>query len=105
MDKKRFKKVYIEITNVCNLKCSFCLEGRRKKEFIDIDRFEHIIKEIKNYTNLITLHVKGEPLLHPKLEQILEICKKNNIFVNITTKKRGLGVPSFDYFNATERFS
>ena len=85
MDKKRFKKVYIEITNVCNLKCSFCPEGRRKKEFIDLDKFEHIIKGIKNYTNLIALHVKGEPLLHPKLEQILEICKEHNMFVNITT--------------------
>lgn len=85
MDKKRFKKVYIEITNVCNLKCSFCPEGRRKKEFIDLDKFEHIIKKIKNHTNLIALHVKGEPLLHPKLEQILEICKEHNMFVNITT--------------------
>ena len=85
MNKKRFKKIYIEITNICNLKCSFCPEGKRKKEVIDLEKFEHIIKEIKNHTNLIALHVKGEPLLHPKLKQILEICKEHNMLVNITT--------------------
>ena len=85
MEKKRFKKVYIEITNICNLKCSFCPEGKRKKEFIEESKFEHIIKQIKEYTNLITLHVKGEPLLHPNLRELLKICEDNNILVNITT--------------------
>ena len=85
MDKKRFKKVYVEITNSCNLKCSFCPETKRKKEFISIENFKHIINEVKEYTNLIALHVKGEPLLHTKLNEILEICKENNVLVNITT--------------------
>lgn len=85
MEKKRFKKIYVEITNSCNLKCSFCPEGKREKEFISIGNFKHIIKEIKEYTNLIALHVKGEPLLHPKIKDILEVCKENKILVNITT--------------------
>lgn len=85
MDKKRFKKIYVEITNYCNLKCSFCPESKRVKEFMSIESFEHIINEVKEYTNLVALHVKGEPLLHPNLKQILEVCKKNNILVNITT--------------------
>lgn len=85
MEKKRFKKIYVEITNSCNLKCSFCPEGKRAKEFMTVEKFEHIINEIKEYTNLVALHVKGESLLHPKLKEILEICKKNDILVNITT--------------------
>lgn len=85
MEKKRFKKIYVEITNSCNLKCSFCPEGKREKEFISVDKFEKIINQIKEYTNLIALHVKGEPLLHPKLEEVLNICEKNDILVNITT--------------------
>ena len=85
MEKKRFKKIYIEITNSCNLKCSFCPEGKRIKEFISVENFEIIINQIKPYTNLIALHVKGEPLLHPKLKEILDICEKENILVNITT--------------------
>ncbi len=85
MEKKRFKKIYVEITNSCNLKCSFCPEGKRKKEFISVDKFENIINQIKSYTNLIALHVKGEPLLHPNLKELLKICEENNILVNITT--------------------
>jgi len=80
-----FKKIYIEITNICNLKCKFCPETSRKKEFMTIENFEEIIKKVHKYTNLICLHVKGEPLLHPNLEVILRILEKYNMKANITT--------------------
>jgi len=80
-----FKKIYIEITNVCNLKCEFCPQTKRKKQFIELNNFEEIIKKIHNYTNLVYLHVKGEPLLHPNLEDILNILEKYNLKANITT--------------------
>ena len=81
----RFKKVYIEITNSCNLNCSFCNNNKRVKKFMTVEQFNHIINEIKPYTDYIYLHVKGEPLLHPGLEEILQICSNNKIQVNITT--------------------
>ena len=37
------------------------------------------------YTNLVCLHVKGEPLLQSKLEEILKILEKYNLKANITT--------------------
>ena len=80
-----FKKVYIEITNICNLKCKFCPDTIRKKEFMSIDNFEKIISKIHKYTKLVALHVKGEPLLHQNLKQILEILEKYNLNTNITT--------------------
>jgi len=82
---KKFKKVYIEVTNVCNLNCSFCLNNKREKKFMNVSDFSHIINQIKDYTDYIYLHVKGEPLLNPNLDIFLDICDKNNIFVNITT--------------------
>jgi len=91
-----FKKIYLEITNVCNLKCEFCPETNRKKEFMSLDNFEKVIKKIHNYTNLIFLHVKGEPLLHEQLEEILKILEQYKLKVNITTNgtliKEKLGV-------------
>ena len=80
-----FKKIYIEITNVCNLKCKFCPETRRNKAFMTVESFERIINQIHNYTNLVYLHVKGEPLLHPELEELLKILEKYNLKANITT--------------------
>lgn len=80
-----FKKVYIEITNICNLKCKFCPDTNRTKEYMSVEKFENIIKKIHNYTNLVCLHVKGEPLLHNNLEQILNVLEKYNLKANITT--------------------
>jgi Radical SAM superfamily. len=82
---KRFKKIYVEITNICNLSCSFCSKSNKVNEEMELSRFENIIKKIKPYTDYIYLHVKGEPLLHSKLDNILSICDLENIKVNITT--------------------
>jgi radical SAM protein with 4Fe4S-binding SPASM domain len=85
MDKKKFLKVYIEITNICNLNCSFCSKTSRENRNMTVQEFEHIAREVSKYTNLIALHVKGEPLLHPNLEELLSIASKYNLKVNITT--------------------
>jgi radical SAM protein with 4Fe4S-binding SPASM domain len=47
--------------------------------------FEIVIDKIKDYTDNIYLHVKGEPLLHSHLDEILSICDSNKINVLITT--------------------
>lgn len=80
-----FKKIYIEITNICNLKCKFCPETNRNKEFIEIENFRKIIEKIHNHTKLVCLHVKGEPLLHPHLKEILNILEEYELKANITT--------------------
>lgn len=88
---KRFKKVYIEITNVCNLKCEFCPETNRKPKFMDIDEFRFILDKIKDYTDYIYLHIKGEPLLHPNLDEILDVANNYGIKVNLTTNGTLIG--------------
>ena len=82
---RKFKKVYIEITNVCNLSCSFCSHSNKQKREMTTKEFEHILKEIDNYTDYVYLHVKGEPLLHSNLDGILALCEKYHKKVNITT--------------------
>lgn len=82
---KKFKKVYIEITNHCNLSCSFCSKDHKEKRMMSLREFEHILKEIKPYTNTIYLHVKGEPLLHKELGSLLDLTDSYHFRVNITT--------------------
>ncbi|UHA71892.1 radical SAM/SPASM domain-containing protein [Paenibacillus sp. 481] len=82
---KTFKKVYIEITSVCNLACTFCPPTERTKNFIKLDTFNNILDQIKPHTNHIYLHVKGEPLLHPKIDELLDASHAKGFKVNITT--------------------
>ncbi len=82
---KKFKKIYVEITNICNLSCSFCNKDKRMKEYISVTKMEQLLQKINDYTDYIYLHVKGEPLLHPNLEEILNLCEKYHKKVNITT--------------------
>lgn len=82
---KTFKKMYIEITSVCNLACSFCPPTERSAQFIAPAEFRNILLRIKPYTRHIYLHVKGEPLLHPKLGELLDISEELGFRVNLTT--------------------
>lgn len=82
---KKFKKIYIEITNICNLSCSFCSKVEKPKRMMTTEEFTHILSEIKPYTDNIYLHVKGEPLLHPNLLDFLYIAEEHDIKVNLTT--------------------
>ncbi len=87
----KFKGIYVEITNVCNLNCSFCVGTNRPKAFMTSEEFAVIAKKVKPFTDYVHLHVLGEPLLNTDLEKILEIAQNENLKVNITTN--GLLLP------------
>lgn len=82
---KKFKKIYIEITNKCNLNCSFCSKIEKQKKSMTIDEFEYILGQISSKTDYIYLHVKGEPLLHPNVIDFIKLAEKYNVKVNLTT--------------------
>ena len=85
MKKKRFQKIYIEIINRCNLSCSFCPTSDRPARMMSVDEFAKIAAQVTPFTDYICLHVKGEPLMHPWLGDILTIAHQNELKVNLTT--------------------
>ncbi len=82
---KKFKKIYLEITNRCNLSCSFCHRSGRTKAFMGSEDFRSILGKIEGHTDHLALHVLGEPLLHPELEELLALCQEHGLKVNLTT--------------------
>ncbi|EKU42667.1 hypothetical protein C518_2395 [Lysinibacillus fusiformis ZB2] len=104
---RTFKKVYIEITSVCNLACSFCPLTARAKGLIKVEQFNKILDEIRPHTKYIYLHVKGEPLLHPRIDQLLDAAHAKGFKVNITTngtlikknREKILGKPALRQIN------
>ncbi|MBU4260257.1 MAG: SPASM domain-containing protein [Proteobacteria bacterium] len=82
---KKFKKIYIEITNHCNLSCSFCHKSNRPKAVMSPTVFADVVRQIRDHTDYLALHVLGEPLLHPQLGELLAICQHQGLRVNLTT--------------------
>lgn len=79
------KKVYIEITNSCNLNCDFCIQNKSEKRFLNEEEFKIILKKLKGYTNYLYFHILGEPLLHPNIKKFINLAYQNNYKINITT--------------------
>ncbi len=82
---KKLSRVYLEITNVCNLSCSFCLGNCRPARFMQRSELAAILPQLKPYTDYLCFHVLGEPLLHPDLAGMLEEAHLQGFKVNITT--------------------
>jgi radical SAM protein with 4Fe4S-binding SPASM domain len=79
-----FKKIYVEITNNCNLNCSFCIGNRRKKEYIKLDRFIELLDKLEGHTEYLYFHLMGEPLIHPQINELIDIAS-TRFKINITT--------------------
>ena len=69
-----FKRMYLEITNVCNLRCAFCPGTQRLRRFMTPEEFRQLATRLRPYGTYLMLHVMGEPLLHPRLAELLDIA-------------------------------
>ena len=80
-----YSRVYIEITNVCNMNCSFCHGHSRKKRFMELDEFEQILDKLCGQTKYVYYHLMGEPLLHPQLTDFVKLATEKGFRSVITT--------------------
>ena len=98
--KTKFKFIYLEITNSCNLNCYFCPSSTlNTHEFIRVKDVQKYILDLKNYTDTFYLHILGEPLMHPNFEEIVELCNKNNLKVRVTTNGTLISKYNFQNIN------
>ena len=88
---KRFRKVYVEISNICNLKCSFCPGTKRPKRAMTEEEFRTILPKLQPWTDYLYFHLMGEPLCHPKLYTFLQLAHEYGFKVILTTNGTYLG--------------
>ena len=88
--------VYIEITDVCNLNCSFCPCGKanssasshstnKPREFMSTELFERCLTESATVAENVYFHVLGEPTLHPGFGLYLKKLEATPLKLNLTT--------------------
>ncbi|WP_227551239.1 radical SAM/SPASM domain-containing protein [Kangiella sp. HZ709] len=83
--RKRFHKIHIEISNICNLQCSFCPPVERDNKMMSLDLFRDLVKQIAPMTELVCLHLMGDPLVHPKLKEMIDICDEYDLNIFLVT--------------------
>ncbi|WP_235826925.1 radical SAM/SPASM domain-containing protein [Aliarcobacter vitoriensis] len=93
---KKFRKVHIEITNICNLKCTFCPPKILPNKSMDLELFEKLNKELKEVTNELAYHIVGDPLVLSSLNDFLNISKENSLRVNITTTANNISQKHYE---------
>ena len=81
----RFRKVYLEISNICNLNCEFCPGTRRKKRAMTEEDFHVLLPKLRPYTDFLYFHLMGEPLCHRLLEVFLGMAAEQGFRVILTT--------------------
>ena len=92
----KFYRIYIELTNVCGLSCSFCPTKELPSQQMGLDFFESIIIQAKVYTKEIACHVVGDPLTLSNLSDYLDIIHKHGLKAMLTTSGYFLKKHAYD---------
>lgn len=82
---KRFRKIYLEISNLCNLRCQFCPGTDRKPRALSEEEFRLLLPKLRPYADYLYFHLMGEPLCHPQLETFLSLAGEAGFRVILTT--------------------
>ena len=80
-----FARAYVEITNICNLSCSFCHGHHRAPRQLTKEEFSHILTQLQGQTRYIYYHLMGEPLTHPLLPAFIKMAGAEGFYSMVTT--------------------
>lgn len=80
-----YNKVHIEITNICNMNCSFCHGHKRSPRQMNIEEFTYILDRLTDQTEYLYYHLMGEPLTHPQLPEFIKLAGERGYKSIITT--------------------
>jgi pyruvate-formate lyase-activating enzyme len=82
-------RLYVESTSFCNLHCVMCPTGlgtiKRKKGYMDMGLFQRIVNEVAPHDPAIVLHSWGEPMMHPRLFDMIRYARRHELWTETST--------------------
>ena len=85
------RRLTVELTNICNLHCSYCLRDdealyHSPAEFLSAEFLERVIDEARDVMGVSHLvFTGGEPTLHPQFTRLLEIGAAKGLTMGFIT--------------------
>jgi len=83
------KRIYIEVTTECNFTCITCIRSSWEDKLIHMDwaTFENILSNLKELPYLESVHFGGfgEPMMHPRIFDMLKAVKGLGLKVEMIT--------------------
>lgn len=87
-NQNKIKEVSIELTHSCNMNCDFCFNEYSEfnsKKFIDFEKLKTTLISLKKQWLYKIRFTWWEPLLHPKIYNILAFTKRLWFFIKLNT--------------------
>jgi radical SAM protein with 4Fe4S-binding SPASM domain len=86
--------LHVELTNYCALRCPVCPTGARTlarhPRSLDVELFERLLEDVSPTLLTMTLWGWGEPLLHPRLRDILRLAFRYPFATFLSTSSQKL---------------
>lgn len=98
--------IWIEITNACTLQCRMCgqrgtygylnsAESNMRRANLPVEVWKEFIDDVKSIKPTILLR-GGEPLLYPKITELMRHISENNLFLSMDTNGTQLKRHAYD---------
>ena len=84
-EKQMYSRAYVEITNICNMNCSFCHGHSRAPRQMTEAEYGRVLEQLAGKTRYIYHHLMGEPLVHPLLPRFIQMAHQAGFRPMITT--------------------
>ena len=80
-----YSRAYVEITNICNMNCSFCHGHSRPPRQMTEAEYTRVLQQLQGKTQYIYHHLMGEPLVHPLLPRFIQLARDAGFRPMLTT--------------------
>jgi len=80
-----YTRAYVEITNICNMNCSFCHGHSRGPRQMTEAEYARVLQQLSGKSQYIYHHLMGEPLVHPLLPRFIQMAAAAGFHPMLTT--------------------